>query len=334
MPKKDIKYYVNTAWLKTNALAYFALQKMGLLKGYQARQKTYYHGLYDTYFSKEKISVNDSFSTVYVAYSLFENKGEIEPHLIFDDRGIAMCRSDVKPYYNPLLTAHYTLVCYNDYVKNRDLITHTIFWKQANYLRDKALENEHRFYYDWQGHHFYSGITQSVVASVFMRAFMLSKNAEWKELVHQTLSQMFVSVKEGGNFMRDTEGCVWVEEYPRLGRLSMVLNGFSYSLIGVYEFLALCEKDENLEKQAQQMTEALFKNLHFYKFGRFTRYSRFEKTFENIDYEGRNYYLFKHLFELTQNKAFETLMLTTKEQVSWGAFYRFYDKPYPKPKDL
>jgi hypothetical protein len=92
--------------------------------------------------------------------------------------------------------------------------------------------------------------------------------------------------------------------------------------------------DEALEKYCDDMTEALFKTLHFYKFGRFTRYSRFEKTFENIDYEGRNYILFKHLFELTQNKAFEKLMNNAYNQVNWKAFYRFIGNlpPYFKGK--
>ena len=331
MPKKDLRYYANTIWLKTNAFSHFYLQKIGLLKGYQNKQKAYFHNLYDSHFTKNKISLNTSFSTNYVAYSMFDNKSEIEPHLAFDDRQIAMCRSDEKPaYYNPLLCAHFTLVCYNDFIKNEDVETLAVFWKQANHLKEKALQGNYRFYYDWRGHYFYSGITQSVVASVFMRAYLLSKEANWKELALSTLNQMFVPVDEGGNFTRDTEGWVWVEEYPRFGSKSLVLNGFKYCLIGVYEYLVLCERDAALEKHCFAMTEALFKTLHFYKFGRFTRYGRFEMTYENIDYEGRNYFLFKHLFELTHNKAFEILTTRTYEQVNWGAFYRFYEKTPPQ----
>ena len=208
-------------------------------------------------------------------------------------------------------------------MKNKNQDAEKCFWVQVNHLSNKAKENDFRFYYDWKGHHFYSGITQSVVASVFMRAYHFTKDITWKQLAFSTFNQMFVPITEGGNFMRDTEGYVWIEEYPNCGRMSMVLNGFIYSLIGVYEYLILCEKDEALEKHCRDMTEALFKTLHFYQFGKFTRYSRFEKTFENIDYEGRNYFLFKHLFELTQNGAFKILMETTKKQVNWGAFYRF-----------
>jgi hypothetical protein len=330
MPYKDLRYYIRTIWLKTNAIIYNVLQKNGALKGYQSRQESYFYDLYECHFLEKKISLSDSFSTLYGAYDFVDNKKELESFFRFDAAGVAMCRSDVKPYYNSLLTAHYALVCYNDFVKNKNQDAGKDFWIQANHLKKKVTENNYRFYYDWQGHHFYSGITQSVVASVFMRAYLLSKENIWKELAYSTLSQMFVSVEKGGNFTHDTEGYVWIEEYPNFGRLSMVLNGFIYSLIGVYEYLILCKKDEALEKHCGDMTEALFKTLHFYKFGRFTRYSRFEKAFENIDYEGRNYFLFKHLFELTQNKAFEILMDATKKQVHWKAFYRFIEKKTPQ----
>jgi D-glucuronyl C5-epimerase C-terminus len=326
MPNKDLRYYIRTVWLKTNANVYFFSEKLGLLKSYQERQKSYFHSLYDGHFSDDKIALNDSFSALFVAYDFVKDKKELEPFFTFDDSGIAMCRSDVKPYYNPLLTAHYALVCFNDYHKNKNVVVLFDFWKQANHLREKAEKTSHRFYYDWRGQHFYSGLTQSVIASVFMRAFMLSKEKIWQTLACATLSQMFVPIKKGGNLTHDTEGYIWIEEYPKVEGLSMVLNGFLYSLIGVYEYLALCERDTLLEKYAHQMTEALLRNLHFYKFGRYTRYSRFNKTFENIDYEGRNYFLFKHLFELTQNKAFETLMLTTEKAVNWQAFYRFIGK--------
>ena len=330
MPSKDVRYYKNTIWLKANASAYFLLEKMGFLTAYKTRQKIYFHNLYETHFIDKKTYLNHSFSTIYTAYDMFENRSEIEPHLTFDKRKIAMCRSDVNPkYYNPLLCAHFALVCYNDFIKTKQPEALDFFWMQVYYLEKTALENQHRFYYDWQGHHFYSGITQSVIASVFTRAFLLTKEGKWKDLARDTLSQMFVPVGEGGNFTHDTEGYVWIEEYPKMGRLGMVLNGFIYSLIGVYEYLILCDGDDKLETYCQKMTESLFKTLYFYKFGRFTRYGRFEKTFENIDYQGRNYYLFKHLFELTNNEAFETLMHKANADVNWDDFYRFYSKPTP-----
>ena len=330
MPTKDVRYYKNTIWLKANASAYFLLEKMGLLTAYKNRQKIYFHNLYETHFIDKKNYLNHSFSTIYIGYDMFENRFEIESHLTFDDNKIAMCRSDERPeYYNPLLCAHFTLVCFNDFIKSKDSKALEIFWLQVHHLEKMALENQHCFYYDWQGHHFYSGITQSVIASVFTRAFLLTKEEKWKTLAHDTLNQIFVPVEEGGNFTLDTEGYVWIEEYPRMGHLGMVLNGFIYSLIGLHEYLILCDEDKTLEMYCQKMTESLFKTLHFYKFGRFTRYGRFEKTFENIDYQGRNYYLFKHLFELTNNEAFKILRHKANESVNWDDFFRFYDKPTP-----
>jgi D-glucuronyl C5-epimerase C-terminus len=334
MPRKDLRYYARTIALKTNAEIYFHLQQMGLLNAYQTKQKKKFEQLYNAHLANKKISINTSFSSIYTAYSFFEKKEEIQDHLLFDSRNVVMCRSDVKPYYNPLLAAHYALVCYNDYVKNGSEKALSDFYIQLDYLGNQAVANAYRFYYDWEGQHFYSGITQSVVASVFMRAYHLEKTEQytqkdiWKGMAYQTLSQMFIPLEEGGTLIYDTEGDIWIEEYPRLGRLSMVLNGFIYSLIGVYEYLALCGNDETLDNYAQQMTKSLFKSLHFYKFDRFTRYSRFEKTFENIDYEGRNYYLFQHLYDITHNAAFEKLMLDTEKCVNWQAFYRFYDKSY------
>jgi D-glucuronyl C5-epimerase C-terminus len=326
MPHKGSRYYIRTVWLKANANAFFLLQKTGLLRSYQARQKSYFEGLYNTYCSEKKVKINPSFSTSYVAYSMFDSKAEMDLHTTFNDRNIVMCRSDSALHYNPLMSAHYALVCYNDYLKSQNPKVISAFWTQVNHLEKEILGTEYKYYYEWQGHTFYSGITQSILASLFMRAFVLTKDEKWSHLAYNTLKQIFVPIEAGGNLMFDTEGYVWIEEYPRLGKLVMVLNGYLYGIICVYEYLALCKNDPELNIYCLQMTEALFKNLHHYKFGKYTRYSRFEKTFENIDYEGRNYFLFKHLYELTENKAFEILMNDSYRQIDWKSFYRFYYK--------
>jgi D-glucuronyl C5-epimerase C-terminus len=326
MPHKGLRYYVRTIWLKTNAHAYFFLQKKGFLKAYQTRQKSHFVGLYDTCFSENKISLNPLFSTSYVAYTMFDTKAEMDIHTTFNDKDIVMCRSDTKLHYNPLMSAHYALVCYNDYLKSQNPQAIKAFWTQTNNLEKEFLATDYKHYYEWGGQVFYSGIAQSILASLFMRAYTLTKEQKWADIAYNTLKQIFVPTEKGGNLIYDTEGYVWIEEYPRLGKLSMVINGYLYALIAVYEYLILCKNDPELSTYCAQMTEALFKNLHHYKFGKYTRYSRFEKAFENIDYEGRNYFLFKHLFELTQNKAFEILMRDSYQQTDWNSFYRFYYK--------
>ncbi len=324
MPRKDLRYYARTIWLKSNAEIYYYLQKFGFLSRYQARQKKYFEQLYkeNTLFSKNILS--DSFSTIYVGYDFYESREGHDSFFTFDSDGVAMCRSDVKSaYYNPLLTGYYALVCYNDFVKNKNPDSEKRFWIQLNHLYNKIEENNFRFYYDWRGHHFYSGITQGIISSTFMRAYVLSKDNVWKKAAYNVLNQIFVPIEMGGNFTQDSDGNVWVEEYPKIERLSMVFNGFLYSLISTYEYLILCERDEKIEYSCRKMTESLFKTMHHFKFGKFTRYSRFSKVFENIDYEGRNYFLFKHLFELTGNQAFELLMNDTYKKINWKAFYRF-----------
>ena len=50
MPKKDIRYYINTINLKTQAIAYHLLDKLSLLNKMKQKEFAYFLNLYDTNF--------------------------------------------------------------------------------------------------------------------------------------------------------------------------------------------------------------------------------------------------------------------------------------------
>ena len=88
MPKKDIRYYINTINLKCQAAIYHLLDKLSLLDRMKKREATYFSNLYDTHFKKE-IELNDSFSTEYKTYLYFPVSDDYARNLLFDTEEVA-----------------------------------------------------------------------------------------------------------------------------------------------------------------------------------------------------------------------------------------------------
>ncbi len=329
MPKKDIRYYINTINLKYQAATYHLLDKLSLLSRMKKREETYFLNLYHTHF-KNGIVLNHSFSTEYITYRYFPTAESFSRHLHFDREGVAMCRSDLKPHYNPLIAAFLGLVCYNDFLKNQNEAAIQQFWVQANHLAKKGTAKNGLFLFYYDKGTWYAGITQALVSSLFMRAYILDKEGSWKQLARQTLLSLFEPVENGGVFKKTPEGLDWVEEYPLSVNHPFVLNGFIFALTNLYEYLILCENDVFLSNYLIRLNDTLFKTLHYFKRKKYFKYSRFHWVFQNIEYQGLMVCQFLHLYAVSKNEAFNDIAALLNKDVDWAAFFRFYDMPTPR----
>jgi D-glucuronyl C5-epimerase C-terminus len=79
----------------------------------------------------------------------------------------------------------------------------------------------------------FSGITQGLVLSLFVRAAQAEPTGPWYRLAHDTWLGFHHSVEQGG-FCREVENGVIFEEYPG-PQLDCVFNGMCFSLIGLWE---------------------------------------------------------------------------------------------------
>ena len=330
MPKKDLRYYLSTINLKMQAAAYHLLDKWGNLEQMKKRNKAYFSQLYDLNYNKSNLSINHSFSTEYITYRYFPTTQYHARHLRFDTEGVAMCRSDVKPYYNPLIAAHLALVGFNDFFINKNEQALQMFWTQVYHLEKIGVAKGDLILFYYENGAWYAGITQALVGSTFMRAYVLTHDEKWKKLAYQTLLSFFEPIENGGVFTKTAEGFEWIEEYPTSKKHPFVLNGFIFTLISLYEYLILCENDAFFSNHLVKLTESLFKTFHHFKRKKYFKYSRFNWVFQNIEYQGMMIYQLRHLYELSLFEPFKTIADMLDEEVDWAAFFRFYDMPPPQ----
>ena len=330
MPKKDLRYYLNTINLKAQAAAYDLLDKWGYLEYMKKTNETYFSELYESNYDKSELFVNPLFSTEYITYRYFPTAQHYARHLLFDTDGVALCRSDLKPHYNPLIPAHLALVCYNDFLINKNEQALQMFWTQVNHLEKIGVNREGQllFYYD-EGT-YYAGITQALISSTFIRAYVLTHDEKWKKLAYQTILSFFEPIENGGVFKKTLEGYEWIEEYPLSKNHPFVLNGFIFNLTSLYEYLILCEKEVFFSNHLIQLNETLFKTFHHFKRKNYFKYSRFNWVFQNIEYQGMMVCQFRHLYELSLFEPFKTIAGMLDKDVDWAAFFRFYDMPPPQ----
>ena len=330
MPNKDLRYYLNTINLKMQAAAYHLFHKWGGLEQMKKKNEFYFSELYESNYNKSELSINSLFSTEYITYRYFPTAQHYARHLSFNTEGVALCRSDLKPHYNPLIPAHLALVGYNDFLIHKNEEALQMFWTQVNHLEKIGVAREGLllFYYD-EGS-WYAGITQALIGSTFVRAYVLTHDEKWKKLAYQTLLSFFEPIENGGVFTKTPEGYEWIEEYPLSKKHPFVLNGFIFTLTSLYEYLILCEKDVFFSNHLTHLTESLFKTFHHFKRKKYFKYSRFNWVFQNIEYQGMMVCQFRHLSELSLFEPFKTIADMLDKDVDWAAFFRFYDMPPPQ----
>jgi hypothetical protein len=78
-------------------------------------------------------------------------------------------------------------------------------------------------------------MSQGEAMSVFCRAYQMTGRKEFLEAAKGAMAVYNVPVSEGGILGTDREGHVYYEEYPFPGKTYHVLNGFMYSLMGLYD---------------------------------------------------------------------------------------------------
>lgn len=336
MPKKDIRYYINTINLKYQAIAFHLLDKLLLLNKMKKREEIFFSNLYNVHF-KADLNLNHSFSTEYITYQYFPTAQSYANNLLFETdgntpyiEGVAMCRSDMKPHHNPLIPAFYGLVCYNDFLIHQNEQALEQFWVQVNHLSKIGISRNGLFLFYYDNGTWYAGITQALVCSSFIRAYILSKDEKWQILARQTLLSLFEPLENGGVFKKTPEGLDWVEEYPLSQKHPFVLNGFIFALTSLYEYLILCENETLFAHHLEKLNQTLFKTFHHFKRKKYFKYSRFHWVFQNIEYQGLMVCQFRHLYALSKNEAFNEVTQLLNKDVDWNAFFRFYAMPTPE----
>lgn len=168
--------------------------------------------------------------------------------LVFDSEGVPMKQyRTVGRQYNPLFIAWWGLVNLDRHLRDGDGPSLERFFTQVWWLKEQAVEREDgaviwpcRF--DWQEGWcrltapWFSAMYQGVVISALVRAYRLNGDAALLTLCEKGTRVFELAVGEGGvRTLQD--GRVLYEEYPGYP-LARVLDGFLFSLLGLYDLLA------------------------------------------------------------------------------------------------
>lgn len=154
-----------------------------------------------------------------------------------------------------------------------------MFWDQVNYLKRnlKALENGCYgwvYDFDYRAGQCYelkapwlSGLAQAQGIATLARAWYLTNDKEYIDLIRKALQTLLKRTNEGGLTIELAEDALWIEEYPTK-QPSFVLNGFIYTIYALHETRVLCSpelvKEFDLDNVLEKLRNGLLLKLKDY----------------------------------------------------------------------
>jgi hypothetical protein len=174
-----------------------------------------------------------------------------------------------------------------------------------------------------------SALTQGEAISVLLRAYLLTEENSFLKISEEALELFETDVNDGG-IKNKFNGYIFYEEYPTI-KPNFVLNGFIFSLFGLYDFILLNKniKAKNLFEEGIKTLENL---LILFDTGYWSQY--------NLYYHPGTYlasYKY-HLIHIEQLKAL--YFLTGKEifltySNKWGSYgNNFYTRTFALIKKI
>lgn len=138
---------------------------------------------------------------------------------------------------NPEAAFQYALALHDQYRVSQNQSYRDKFWLYVNYfLAQQSKEGLWAYLFDWYGSKapWYSALAQARGASVMLRAWLLSREAKYRESAFHALKRFSLATNAGGfSHIFEPSQSPYYEEYPQTP--TGVLNGFMASLISIWE---------------------------------------------------------------------------------------------------
>ena len=246
----------------------------GYLQGFTDGNTSGYEEGYDSGYSQ---GVDDGIRHVYtIRFPKYVMAGMfINPQwTLFDENGIAIVdyEEHIGIQYNPVTISQYALYNYHQYFDSANETAKETFFTQADWLVEHARQKTNytvwEYEFDWSYYQitnpWVSAMAQGLGISVLVRAYNLSMNEIYLNTLHSSINAFEVEMDEGGVRYTDSDG-IWFEEYADENcKISKVLNGFIFSLFGLYEVSGYSSKANELFWVG---TNTLASNIHRYDTG-------------------------------------------------------------------
>ncbi|HHS12414.1 MAG TPA: hypothetical protein ENN03_01455 [bacterium] len=207
-------------------------------------------------------------------FTFSRKTGEDFSSYVSDESGLPMVRLNRRrpPVYNPVTICQYGL--------DRGRHEEEILLKAADWLMRHAEKSpgghtvwHYSFDFPLYGMKspWISAMAQGQAISLLVRAHALTGHSRYSETAESALDVLFTPVEQGGTLRHFSDGHAWLEEYPLPGRMTGVLNGCLFALIGIYEF-ARSRNSHTAQKLFENVMMGLYAHLKDFDTGFWTYY--------------------------------------------------------------
>lgn len=200
----------------------------------------------------------------------------------FDRTGIPLLdyKGAIGLQHNPIAIAQWGLGNYNLSCRSSAPSHCQNFRKAADWLcRNLELNRfgvrvwHHNFDWDYREKlkaPWYSGLAQGQGISLLVRAYRATGNGDYLDAAERAFTSFLLPVDQGGVQYLDHEGDLWLEEYIT-SEPTHILNGFMWSLWGVYDYY-LATSDVQAHELFYRCAQTLVRNLDRYDLGYWSLY--------------------------------------------------------------
>lgn len=202
--------------------------------------------------------------------------GKVNEKTLLDDNGIAVNRIEGnKIVYFPISIFQYALGLWDLYLADNDENRKAQFLKQCEWIIDNQRDDGSWNCFGPIGYRQYtvSSMGQGEAISVLIRAYKLTGETKWLYSAQKAIKFMLLPVSKGGTLLIDGND-YYFEEYPdEYGGKRSVLNGWIFTLFGVYDYLKLENNSEVLDIYNKSI-DTLKRHLKDYDMGYWSFYDK------------------------------------------------------------
>ncbi len=224
-----------------------------------------------------------------------------------DENGVPLLLLDKQSYYFPVTIAQYGLGNYDRYQTTKENRCLKKFFEVANWFaKNHVTVDSSCVWYSYFENKLYSlktpwasALSQGQGISVLVRAFIISTEQKYLDIALRAAKLFQIPVSRGGIRTLVNGRYVFYEEFPS-DRPSLVLNGFIFSLWGLYD-LYLVTKEKVIMQLYQEGLETLITILPQYDFFGWSRYDQYDFSLPNITS------IFYHRLHIEQLKVMDQL---------------------------
>lgn len=230
----------------------------------------------------------------------------------FDKNDIPVVKGFEQRYW-PVTIAQYGLLNYNFYLthgneKNKKIFQNVCDWLVQN-IADSGAWEHHIVYHSTVVNEdllppYASAMVQGEAISVLVRGYHLFGNSDYLDCAAKALKPYSIPATEGG-VLETFCGMPFYEEYPTKTP-SLVLNGFIFSLFGLYDLSNTNHKSAELAKELfEKGTATLVKLLPLYDGGFCSRY---DLSYITAPPRNKNMNPFYHAIHVNQLVAMNSII--------------------------